>query len=146
MNTQHDVTIREFSYPEDFPEVRQLWENAGPGIQLRKSDEPEEIEKKVRRDPDLFLVAINEGKIVGTVIGGFDGRRGLIYHLAVTRELREAGIGRMLMEEVEKRMKNKGCNRSYLLVTRDNEYAMRFYENLGWSRMDNLYIYGKELV
>ena len=146
MNPNPKITIRTFCYPDDFSAVRQLWENAGPGIQLRRSDEPEEIEKKVKHDPDLFLVAINEGKIVGTVIGGFDGRRGLIYHLAVTRELREAGIGRMLMEEVEKRMKNKGCNRSYLLVTRDNEYAMRFYENLGWSRMDNLYIYGKELV
>jgi ribosomal protein S18 acetylase RimI-like enzyme len=99
----------------------------------------------VRHDPDLFLVAMNKGKIVGTVIGGFDGRRGLIYHLAVASDVREEGIGSMLMQAVEKRMKDKGCNRSYLLVTRDNEYEMRFYEKLGWSRMDNVYIYGKEL-
>jgi ribosomal protein S18 acetylase RimI-like enzyme len=145
MNSSHKITIREFAYPEDYPEVRHLWENAGPGIQLRQSDEAEEIEKKVRHDPDLFLVAVSDGKIVGTVIGGFDGRRGLIYHLAVTGELREEGIGSMLMQEVEQRMKNKGCIRSYLLVTRDNEYAMRFYEKLGWALMDNVFIYGKEL-
>jgi ribosomal protein S18 acetylase RimI-like enzyme len=145
MNPGQKITIREFVYPEDFPAVRHLWENAGPGIQLRQSDEPAEIEKKVRHDPDLFLVAMNKGKIVGTVIGGFDGRRGLIYHLAVASDVREEGIGSMLMQAVEKRMKDKGCNRSYLLVTRDNEYEMRFYEKLGWSRMDNVYIYGKEL-
>lgn len=112
---------------------------------MRKSDTPEEIEKKTRHDPDLFLVAEIEGKIVGTVIGGFDGRRGLIYHLAVHPDARKKGIGTKLMEEVESRLKNKGCIRSYLLVTRENEYAMKFYEALGWSRMDTVEIFGKEL-
>ena len=79
-----ELRIREFNYPEDYPAARLLWENAGPGIQLRRSDEPEEIRKKTERDPDLFLVAEADGKMVGTVIGGFDGRRGMVYHLAVS--------------------------------------------------------------
>mgnify|MGYP002389347297 FL=1 len=145
MNPNPKITIRTFCYPDDFSAVRQLWENAGPGIQLRRSDEPEEIEKKTRHNPDLFLVAEREGKLVGTVIGGYDGRRGLIYHLAVDPTVRKEGIGRMLMDAVEERLKGKGCIRCYLLVTKDNEYAMRFYENLGWKRMDNVYVYGKEL-
>jgi ribosomal protein S18 acetylase RimI-like enzyme len=140
-----DIRLREFHFPEDYPAARLLWENAGPGINLRRSDEPEEIQKKLLRDPDLFLVAENNGKLVGTVIGGFDGRRGLIYHLAVAAAFRQHGIGSLLMDEVERRLKAKGCLKCYLLVTVDNEDAMHFYEMRKWERMDTIYTYTKEL-
>jgi ribosomal protein S18 acetylase RimI-like enzyme len=145
MKVNPEVKIREFSFPEDYAAVRSLWENAGPGIQLRQSDTPEEIYKKLMRDPDLFLVAELDGRMVGTVIGGFDGRRGLIYHLAVQASVREGGIGARLMDEVEKRMKEKGCIRSYLLVTKENEEAIRFYKKHGWSQMDSVLVFGKEI-
>jgi ribosomal protein S18 acetylase RimI-like enzyme len=137
--------IREFRYPQDYPAARSLWAVAGPGIHLRLSDEATEIEKKLQRDPDLFLVAERDGRLVGTVLGGFDGRRGMIYHLAVEAACREMGIGAALMEEVERRLHARGCLRSYLLVTTDNQDAMRFYERRGWSRMDGLYIFAKDL-
>ena len=139
------VLLREFRFPEDYTSARLLWETAGSGIQVRRSDEPQEIQKKLQRDPDLFLVAEVEGRLVGTVIGGFDGRRGLIYHLAVETGLRGQGIGRLLMDEVERRLKAKGCLKSYLLVTTENGSAMRFYEQRGWSRMDAVYTYAKDL-
>jgi ribosomal protein S18 acetylase RimI-like enzyme len=138
------VRIREFDFPQDYEEVCNLWKNAGAGIQLRRSDDPDEILKKLQRDPDLFLVATSDEKIIGTVIGGFDGRRGIIYHLAVDQAYREQGIGSQLMEEVENRLRNKGCIRSYLLVTRENELAIRFYENHGWQPMESLLVYGKD--
>ncbi len=138
------VNIREFRYPDDYKEVHQLWASAGEGIHLRRSDEPEEIEKKIRRDPDLFLVAENRGTIVGTVMGGFDGRRGLVYHLAVAEPYREQGIGSLLMTELEQRLCAKGCLRCYLLVTQDNETTIRFYEHRDWEKME-LYVYGKDL-
>ncbi len=140
-----ELRIREFNYPEDYPAVRLLWENAGPGIQLRRSDDPDEIQKKHQRDPDLFLVAEADGKILGTVVGGFDGRRGLVYHLAVTELYRKQGFGELLMDELERRLKAKGCIRCYLLVTVENESAMRFYEKRGWAHMKNVYTYGKDL-
>jgi ribosomal protein S18 acetylase RimI-like enzyme len=140
-----EIRFRQFRFPEDYPAVHTLWENAGPGIQLRRSDTPEEILKKLQRDPDLFLVAELDGKLVGTVIGGFDGRRGLVYHLAVEASLREQGIGSLLMNEVERRLQGKGCIKSYLLVTTENESAMRFYEKRGWSHMDTVHVYGKDL-
>ena len=139
-----EIRLREFHFPEDYPAARSLWENAGPGINVRRSDEPEEIQKKLQRDPDLFLVAVADGKIVGTVIGGFDGRRGLLYHLAVEADFRKQGIGGLLMDEVERRLKAKGCLKCYLMVTAENENAMRFYESLGWERMDTVYTYAKE--
>ena len=138
------VRLREFHYPEDYPAARSLWENAGSGIHVGRSDEPEEIQLKLQRDPDLFLVAETEGKLIGTVIGGFDGRRGLIYHLAVEATIRQRGIGRLLMGEVERRLKAKGCLKCYLLVIAGNENAMRFYEACDWERMDSVYTYCKE--
>jgi ribosomal protein S18 acetylase RimI-like enzyme len=140
-----EIHLREFHYPEDYPAARNLWENAGSGIHVRRSDEPDEIQKKLQRDPDLFLVAEINGKLIGTVVGGFDGRRGLIYHLAVDMAFRQHGIGSLLMDEVENRLKAKGCLKCYLMVAVDNDNAMRFYEARNWERMDTIYTYGKEL-
>lgn len=100
------------------------------------SDTLEEIGKKAQRDPDLFLVAEAEGKLIGSVIGGFDGRRGMIYHLAVAEAYRQQGLGAALMEEVERRLKAKGCLKSYLLVVAGNEDAIQFYARRGWETMD----------
>jgi ribosomal protein S18 acetylase RimI-like enzyme len=138
------LQIRAFQYPDDYPAVIQLWANAGDGIQLRRSDEAQEIEKKLLRDPDLFLLAENKGELIGAVLGGFDGRRGMMYHLAVRPDQRQQGIGTALMQALEERLKAKGCIRYYLLVTLDNDSAIRFYESQGWERMQ-LYAYGKNL-
>jgi ribosomal protein S18 acetylase RimI-like enzyme len=137
-------TIREFHYPADYDPVIHLWGTAGPGIHVRRSDQPEEIAKKLQRDPDLFLVAVVENQIVGTVLGGFDGRRGLVYHLAIAEPFRRQGLAATLMEELERRLTAKGCIRCYLLVTKDNEAAIRFYEARGWERME-LYTFGKDI-
>ena len=139
-----EVHLREFHYPEDYSSARLLWENAGPGIQVRRSDEPEEIQKKLQRDPDLFLVAETGGNLIGTVIGGFDGRRGLIYHLAVDARFRKQGIASLLMDEVESRLKAKGCLKCYLMVTVENENAVQFYRARKWERMDTVFTYAKE--
>jgi ribosomal protein S18 acetylase RimI-like enzyme len=140
-----ELHLREFIFPDDYASARTLWENAGPGIHVRRSDEPEEIRKKLQRDPDLFLVVEADGRMVGTVIGGFDGRRGLIYHLAVEADFRQQGVGGLLMDEVERRLKAKGCIKCYLMVTDDNDSAIRFYEARGWGPMQAILTYSKEL-
>lgn len=136
--------IRTFRFANDYEPVIDLWKHAGPGIHVRRSDTPKEILKKVQRDPDLFLVAEADGKLIGSVLGGFDGRRGLVYHLAVDESHRKQGLGQALMVELESRLRAKGCIRCYLLVTKDNESAIRFYQASGWEKMD-LHIFGKDL-
>jgi len=143
INSMH---IRTFRFPDDYAAVHDLWQNAGPGIHVRRSDEPQEIYKKIQRDPDLFLVAEEDHRIIGTVVGGYDGRRGMVYHLAISASYRRRGTGSSLMEALEKRLQEKGCTRYYLLVTRDNTNAMQFYESHGWQRMDDLHVYSKDLV
>jgi ribosomal protein S18 acetylase RimI-like enzyme len=138
------LRLRTFSYDADWRAVHALWARCGPGVQFSRSDEPQEIQKKLQRDPDLFLVAERDGQIIGAVMGGYDGRRGLIYHLAVAPEHRQHGIGAALMSELEARLKDKGCLKSYLLVTRDNADVLAFYRARGWEVMD-MYLMGKVL-
>lgn len=140
-----DLTIRQFTM-DDYDTVYALWGRAGEGIHLRRSDKRSEILKKIQRDPDLFLVAEVDGQIVGAVMGGFDGRRGMVYHLAVDHPYRGRGIGKRLMAELEARLKAKGCIKYYLLVTNENTEAQVFYQKLGWEDMTvALKIYGKEI-
>ncbi len=145
LNPSHLMNIRSFNYSNDYQAVIHIWETAGPGIHVGRSDSAQEIAKKLERDPDLFLVAEINQEIVGSVLGGFDGRRGIMYHLAVKPDYRNLGIGETLMSELEDRLRAKGCIRYYLLVTVDNQKALDFYEKRGWNRL-NLYAYGKDLV
>ncbi len=138
------ITLREFKYPEDYESVIALWSQAGSGIHLGRSDSFEEIAKKTTRDPDLFLLAEDEGCLVGAVMGGFDGRRGMMYHLAVDAAYRRKGVATLLVDELEYRLRVKGCIKYYLLVVPDNQDAIQFYESRGWERMP-LLIYGKEI-
>lgn len=144
VNPQLSVSIREFNFPQDYSTVIALWENAGDGIHVRRSDEPAEIQKKLLRDPDLFLLAEYQGTVIGSVLGGFDGRRGMMYHLAVAPEYRGRGAATILVEELERRLRLKGCLRYYLMVTKDNLMAIQYYEKRGWELMD-LYTYAKDL-
>lgn len=140
------IKIREFRFPFDYESVYQLWGSIEKGVHIGRSDAPAEIEKKLARDPDLFIVAESEGAIVGSVIGGFDGRRGLIYHLAVAASFRGLGIGSRLMDEVEARLRSKGCLKCYLLVTADNPEVEAYYQQRGWQPMDTIHLFGKELT
>jgi ribosomal protein S18 acetylase RimI-like enzyme len=144
--TSFPVQIRSFRFPEDYQQVVDLWSSMERGVRVGRSDSAEEIEKKLQRDPDLFLVAECEDRIVGTVIGGYDGRRGMVYHLAVSDLFRGQGIGSRLMDEVESRLRQKGCLKSYLLVAEDNHDVDAFYKKQGWQHMDTVHLFGKELL
>ncbi|MBI5032412.1 MAG: GNAT family acetyltransferase [Chloroflexi bacterium] len=133
------MSIREFTM-DDYDAAFALWQNAGPGLGIGRSDTCGEIMRKLRYAPDLFLVAEESGpersrRIIGTVIGGYDGRRGIVYHLAVEQSYRGNGIGKMLMTEIEKRLAAKGCVKAYLLVVPDNTDVIEFYRRIGWDMM-----------
>jgi len=137
--------LREFVFPDDYPSVADLWKTCGGGVKFNKSDAKDEIKKKINRDPDLFLVAVTSDQIIGTVIGGYDGRRGMAYHLAVSPEFRKHGIGEALMNELEERLISKGCVKAYLMVNPDHPELIEYYKSLGWNQMDIL-ICGKEFI
>ncbi len=142
--TNPQIVIREFSFPNDYDQTVTFWHGIEKGMNVGRSDTPEEIQKKLERDPDLFLLAEINHEIIGTVIGAFDGRRGMIYHLAVHRNYRGQGVGAMLLGEVEKRLQAKGCLKCLMHVLDDNTEAIQFYKNKGWRHATEDVVFVKE--
>ena len=128
-------TLRAYR-PGDLATVRRIWRDGG--LHLGPSDSAVEIERQRRRDPDLYLVAVVRGRVVGAVLGRYDGRRGWINHLAVARAHRSRGVGAALVAEVERRLRAKGCPKVNLHVTRGNAGVTAFYATLGYSVSDHL--------
>jgi ribosomal protein S18 acetylase RimI-like enzyme len=107
---------------------------------LNKSDSREGIRRKLERDADAFLVAEDEGVIVGAVMGAYDGRRGWANHLAVAATYRGHGLGRRLIEEMELKLKAKGCQKINLLIEPTNASVQEFYQQLGYERRELIYM------
>ena len=141
-NAKEIMKIREFKI-QDYTIVRTLWQVAG--LILRPGDELEDVKLKLQRDPDLFLVAEQFDEIVGSVIGGWDGRRGWIYHLAVKPEHQRKGIGMGLVREVEKRLVAKGAKKVNAQVYKWNKRSSEFFRAIGYETQPDLMMIGKQL-
>ncbi|MBI5826078.1 MAG: GNAT family N-acetyltransferase [Chloroflexi bacterium] len=142
--TNPQIAIREFSFTNDYDRMLAFWRSIEKGMNVGRSDTPQEIQKKIERDPDLFLVAEMDKEIIGTIIGAFDGRRGHIYHLAVHKNFRGRGVGEMLLTEVENRLQAKGCLKCLLHVLDDNTAAIEFYKHRGWRLAKEDIVFAKE--
>src|SRR2546426_5674732 len=113
---------------EECPAVLALWERAG--AIPSPTDTLAELRRLVQTHGDGFLVAIQEGAIVGSVIGGWDGWRGNIYRLAVAPEARRRGLARRLVREAERVLWRKGARRLSALVGRHEAQAVAFWDAL----------------
>jgi RimJ/RimL family protein N-acetyltransferase len=137
------VRIRDCAL-DDHEQVAGLWKASG--LSPRPSDRREEVAKKLRRDQDLFLVACVGSEIIGTVIGGWDGRRGWIYRMAVHPEHQRRGIGRALMCELEERLRARGALAINLIHNSANQAADAFYRGLGYARREGVSAMAKALT
>src|SRR5690348_11237963 len=106
-----ETVIRAFSM-EDYEQVADLWKVSG--LEVRPGDDRAAIERKLQRDPELFLIVECGQTVIGSMMGAFDGRRGWIYHPAVHPSYRCQEIGRNLMLEVEQRLEALQCPLVYL--------------------------------
>lgn len=110
------------------------------GLTVKPSDSLPELRKLVARNPGLFLVVEEGGEVAGTVIGAWDGRRAWIYHLAVRPSAQRQGIARMLMDEVERRLRGVGATKLNLMVESSNAGVADFYRKLGYAPDDLLFM------
>lgn len=135
------MEIRAFQ-DQDEAEVIRLWQRCGL---LRPWNDPgKDIARKRRVQRELFLVGIMDRAIVASVMAGYDGHRGWINYLAVDLERRRQGLGRVLMSEVERRLRELGCAKINLQIRRDNPDAISFYERIGFTE-DAVVSFGKRL-
>ncbi len=137
MKADGDLRIRAFS-SEDYRDVLALWQACG--LTIKSSDSLVEIEKLCAMPANRLLVAeakdqAGAERIVGAVIGAFDGRRGWIYHLAVLSEVRRGGVATRLVREIERHLRTSGALKVNLLVEPENVQGRQFYEALGFSEV-----------
>ena len=135
------MQIREF-IEKDTKAVIALWVRCR--LVVPSNNPQKDIERKLEVDRDLFLVGTLENKIVATVMGGYDGHRGWINYLAVDPDYRNNGYGRLIMKEVEQRIRTKGCSKINLQVRTTNKAVIEFYQSLGYSD-DHVVGLGKRL-
>ena len=137
------ITTREFVI-DDYDEVVAFW-SVIEGVEVAEGDSKEEIRAYFLRNPGLSRVAEKDGTIVGAVLCGHDGRRGLIYHLAVTRAHHGQGIGRRLVQECVTRLREVGITRALILVARDNAAGHSFWLRNGWEDVPGAIVMGIDL-
>jgi ribosomal protein S18 acetylase RimI-like enzyme len=114
------MTIRE-ARVEECERLLELWKLVGSGPSV--TDTVEHLQALTRRNGDLLLVAEIRDQIVGTVLGGWDFWRGHIYRLAVHPDQRNRGIARALVQEIERRLRNKGARLIYALTYTEDGLA-----------------------
>jgi len=135
------MEIREYR-EKDANAVIALWIQCG--LVVPRNNPQKDIERKLKVDRDLFLVGILEGKIIASVMGGYEGHRGWINYLAVDPACRRQGYGRRIMQEIEKRIRARNCPKINLQVRATNQGVIQFYRSLGYAD-DNVIGLGKRL-
>lgn len=139
--TKMPISIRPFT-PDDEPAVIALWERCG--LTRAWNDPQKDIHRKLRNSPELFLVAVVEGRIAGVVMAGYEGHRGWLQYLGVDPAMQRRGIGRALVEEAERRLRALGCPKINLQVRTSNVAVIEFYQRLGFT-IDDVVSLGKRL-
>ena len=130
------VEIFPFS-PSDYDEVMALWQTT-EGLTLREADSREAVTSYLARNPRLSFVARDSGRLIGAVLGGTDGRRGYLQHLAVAPTHRRQGLGSSLAGRVLEELGALGVTKCHLFVRREHPEAREFWERSGWTVRDDV--------
>lgn len=130
---------------DDYDEIYDLWINT-PGMGLNSTDDSREgIKRYLMRNPTSSFVAEDDGKIVGVIMSGHDGRRGYIHHTAVLPEYRRQGIAKKLVESAMNALEQDGINKVALVVFERNKTGNAFWENIGFVSRDDLVYRNKNI-
>ena len=140
---KHIVNIRQFKM-SDTEEVIKLWKKSFP-TDPPWNDPQAIIERKYNYQSELFLIGESGGKIIATVLGGYDGFRGWVYHLAVINDSRRSGIGKKMMLTIEQMLRQLGCIKMNIQVRSSNQDVILFYNEIGFEIEDHVSL-GKLLL
>ena len=134
-----DIVLRPVA-PEDYDAIFELWNSTEQSRRALNpvDDSREGIEKYLKRNPHTCFAAIGEGKIIGVILSGHDGRRGIIHHLCVHPDHRRKGIASRLVSTAEEALHQEGIQKVFGLVFKDNDAANAFWEREGYALRTNL--------
>ena len=125
----------------DYDEVRALWMTIrGFGIRAL-DDSREDVQRFIRRNPTTSVVARVDGKIVGSILCGSDGRQGALYHVCVAKEYRRRGIGTHMVGFCMHQLKAMGINKVSLIAFTANDAGNAFWKQIGWNKRNDVNYY-----
>lgn len=140
MNIEYKVMTE-----SDYDGVYELWMNT-PGMGINSTDDSREgVEKYIKRNPTTSFVALVEGKVVGAILAGHDGRRGFIQHIAVLSEFRKHGIASILVDRAMNALEEEGIHKVALLAFKKNELGNSFWDKMEFIVREDVYYRNKSI-
>ena len=144
-----DIGIRSVTI-DDYDKIYELWNSTEQSRRALNpvDDSREGIDRYLRRNPATCFLAYPAGdprRVIGVILTGHDGRRGIIHHMCIHPEYRRLGIARMLLQKAEEALRAEGITKVFGLVFKDNETANVFWENQGYTLRTNLNYRNKSL-
>ncbi len=136
------MIIRPFE-DDDRQTVIKLWRRCG--LVVAWNDPEADIDRKLRVDPELFVVGLAGSRLVATAMGGYDGHRGSLYYLAVDAEQQGRGYGRKIADYIADLLEQRGCPKLNIMVRSSNTGMIDFYHRLGF-KTDEVVCLGKRLI
>ena len=133
------IIIREMT-ENDYSQIYAMWLITSRRA-LCEEDEEENIKRYLRRNAGLSQVATVDGKIIGTVLAGHDGRQGFIHHMAVLPEYRRMGIAHALAQTALSRLKNEGIRDTHIFCYCDNDIGHAFWSDFGFKKRNDIDVF-----
>ena len=127
---------------EHYDAVFALWTEC-EGVGLSEADSPEGIASYLERNPGMSFVAGEKGDIIGAVLGGHDGRRGYIHHLAVHPSFRRRAVGRGLVERCLQSLRDEGIRKCHVFIFNENTSGVAFWKAMGWTPRNDIGVISK---
>lgn len=124
----------------DYDEVYAMWQTTSKRA-LSAADERDQIRRYLDRNKNMSQVAVVDGKIVGTVLAGHDGRRGFIHHMAVLPQYRRRRIGHSLAEKAIEQIKAQGIDKTHIFCYQNNETGQSFWRDFGFEKRDDVFVF-----
>ncbi len=141
-----DFAIKQVTI-DDYDQLFELWNSTEQSRRALNpvDDSREGIERYLKRNPNSCFAAVQDGRIIGVILTGHDGRRGIIHHMCVHSEFRRMGIAAHLVSLAEEALKKEGIQKVFGLVFTDNEAGNLFWEKQGYFLRTNLNYRNKSL-
>ena len=125
---------------EDYDEIFAMWQITTKRA-LSDAHSREKIEFYLNRNPGMSQVALADGKIVGTVLCGHDGRRGFIHHMAVAEENRRHNIAKRMALTALDALEKNGIKKTHIFCYTNNNLGQSFWTALGWQKRDDVFVF-----
>ncbi len=126
---------------EDYDQIKELW-NSIQGFGIRSMDDSREgVARFLKRNPTTSVVAEEDGKVVGAILCGHDGRRGCLYHVCVHKDYRMRGIGKSMVAFAMEALKKEEINKVSLIAFTKNDIGNAFWNEIAWTKREDLNYY-----